>query len=703
MAEISSGKEFSKSKKGWYKRWTAEIDAAQKAQEKWIKAGTKTVSRYLAEKKAFGDDMKSLNLFHANVSTLRAMLFGTSPKVDVDRTNADANDDAARVAAEMMERMLNIEFEDPGSTTKEDLQGALEDRLLPGLGTVRVRYEVETETTEYAAITTVNESGEEVELAPSYSEDSLLSETAPTDYVHWKDFLWSPAKTWPEVRWVAFKVRMTPDEAAKRFGKKIAKKLPTGKDSIARDNEDDLIEEFVKDAWNRITLWEIWCKEHRTVYWICPGYDDLLDEQEDPLQLQGFFPCPRPMIANATTSAFMPTPDFKFSEGLYNSIDELTTRISILTDAIRMVGVYDTSNSELAQMLGSSMDNVMIPVDNWAAFAEKGGIKGQVDWLPIEMVSNVLSTLTEKRQQDISLLNDITGMSDILRGASSGPVKSSAEKTLEAKFGSVRVQSLQDQFADFASQLMRIKAEIISIHFDDETIVGQSNAQNSMDAELIPQALELLRNPAEFAWRVAIKPESVAMVDYAQLKEERVEYIQSISLFLQSALGLAEYAPESVPVLLEMLKWGMAGFKGSSQIEGVLDRAIQGLQQQGQEDEKPDADKQKSEATMAEIQAKSQARLAEITADKEAKLEVIQAELRKDIQKFDNEANRDVQEANRKHQMELREIQAEMEAEIEVRLAEKEAELEELREEHRLTMRELEEQREKKVYSEDED
>lgn len=682
---ISSSKDFPNTKTGMYKKWQAELEAGRKAKRKWVKQGGKVVKRFLGDKPEDGDLTmhKSLNLFHANTMTLKSLLFGNAPRVDLSRTNTDANDDGARVAAEMLERMLNVEFEDPGLTTTDDLQQALEDRLIPGFGLVRVRYEYETEEVEQEAVMITNSVGESVEVAPPTVESKLLAETAPTEYVHWRDATWSPCRTWSENRWLSFKVQITEDEAAGRWGTRIAKKLPKkGKNTSDYDTDSEDLEDENTDAWNMIELEEIWCKDTRNVYWYCEGYDKILEVVEDPLELQGFWPCPRPMVANLTTTAFMPTPDYKMAEDLYVSIDTLTTRIELLVDALRVVGLYAEEESDgLGNLLNGGLENVMIPVSDWAAFAEKGGIEGVVSWFPVGQIAEVLGNLTAKRQEDIALLSQTTGMADVMRASGGGPVRSAAEKSLEAKFGSVYVQALQDEFARFASDLMRIKAEIISLHFDDETIVGQSGMQYSMDQEAIPEALKLLRDPAEMAWRVQIKPESVAMVDYAQLKEERVEYIQSISLFMQSAMGLVEQSPEAAPVMLEMLKWGMAGFKGSSGIEGVLDRAIQQLQQAQQqpEEEQPDPEQLKAQAAAEAEKAKHQARMEQIEAEKASKLEIIQADLQADLQKMQYSAQADVEEAQAKHEQELAEIAAEAQAQMDEILAEHEAEMAEIR------------------------
>jgi hypothetical protein len=229
-------------------------------------------------------------------------------------------------------------------------------------------------------------------------------------------------------------------------------------------------------------------------------------------------------------------------------------------------------------MLEEGVENDLIPVDNWAMFAEKNGLKGVVDWLPIEQVASVITVLVERRDNQITLLYQVTGMSDIIRGAAQQSGVSATEQSLKAKFASVRVQALQDEFARFATDLQRIKAEIIGKHFSPETILKSSNIMtNSVDAALVPQAIELIKSPSNSQWKIMVRPESMAMVDYAQLKQDRTEYINALGLFLQSSAPIVEFAPSATNILLELLKWGLAGFKGSQQIEGVIDQAISEL------------------------------------------------------------------------------------------------------------------------------
>jgi hypothetical protein len=657
IEKIESAKNYKQTPKGWAKRWAAEMVAADKRVKRWHKQGHRIQARYQDRRgdeahEGLADANKNsyrVNLFHSNTKTLRDMLYGNPPKTDVSRRYADAEDDSARVASTIIQRMLNTSVESSGDDTKSTLGFCLDDRLLPGLGVARVRYDYDSEKEEIPPL--LGESGEE--LAEGYTQETISDERAPVDYVHWDDFRWGWARTWAEVPWIAFRSFIDKDRATDRFGKEKAGKLQYKNKSIPEEAKERLNSDDATDAWDRAEVWEIWNKKTKQVFWWSKGCDEVLDEMEDPLNLYGFWPCPEPMLANCTTSLLLPQPDFAIAQDLYNEIDALETRIGIITTAVRVVGVYDQSAEGIKRMLTEGFENELIPVENWSAFAEGKGLDGKIDWMPVGEIVAALDKLVAMRGDAMSLLYEVTGMSEIMRGAN-GPDRETADAAgSKRQFASVRVQGLQEDFSRFASDLMALRAEIISKHFSPETIVRQSNIASTPDAEFIPQAIQVIKTPQDSMWKIKIEPETLAMMDYARLKRERADFIQGLAQFLQAAMPLAEMDPNAIGPLLIMLKWSMAGFKGSNEIEGVLDKAIDQMQKAGQQEkpEEPDpaqlkmeADKQKHqnsmqlEATkhqnaMQAIQAKAQFDIEELKAELQKELTVIREETQAEIQR----------------------------------------------------------------------
>jgi len=625
-----------------YAFWVDEIKASQKMLETFTKQADRTVKRYLGKDSrtlsgAASSEFK-LNLFHSNVQTIGSMLYGNLPKVDVSRRYADSSDDVGRVAAVTMERLLNLDIQQNGSEYDSVLRSTLFDRLVSGLGCARVRYEADIE-------------GEQ-----------LVSESAPIEYYYWGDVLWSWGRNFSEIRWVGFRNYLGKEEVEERFGEHAANNLTYKKQKVLEEQD---LDSNLDDTRQQAQVWEIWDKKERKVTWVSEGYDRALDSQGDPLQLDGFFPIPPFFLANPTTSIYIPTPDYVLAQDLYSQVDILQERIAIITEAVKVVGVYDAGADGVQRMLKEGYDNDLIPVDNWALFAEKGGIKGQVDWFPIETVVNALDKLRELRSDAIGLLQQVTGMSDIMRGEVGNQYEGVGQSAMKAKFGSVRVQALQDQFARFASDLMQLKAEVIAKHFSPETIAKNANMQFSPDRDLVPPAIQLIKQPDEARLRIDIRPESVAMVDFASLKVERTDYLNAISMFMQSASPLMESDPAAKPFLLQLLQWGLAGFKGSQEIEGVIDRAIEASVEEAK-NPKPDPAQQAQQMQQQMEQMKLQGELQKIQAKQAADQAIREQDKQADIETAMASHQAKMAETNAALQAKLAEIEAKAMADMQV-------------------------------------
>jgi hypothetical protein len=659
---LESRSDFKDNPSDQYRYWQQELGASSSRLRKFRNMGTKIVSRFLGGSKTSADSRDSdtrsgtfrLNLFHSNVVTLQSMLYVDLPQVLVTRRFDDPNDDEGRVASMIMERLLNNDIQENGEEYECTLKAALQDRLLPGLGVARVRYEVETGAD------------------PETGEEVVTFEDAPVDYYHWRDVGWGWGRTFADLPWVAFRTWMKKDEVSERFGEEAAEGVQLKQESVVTNPQEEPQEADEDSPWRKAEVWEIWDKESRKIVWLSPGYDKVLDTRDDTLGLSGFFPCAPFLLANQTTSLYVPVADFYLAQDLYNEVDILQTRISIITEAVKVVGVYDRSAEGIGRMFKEGTDNDLIPVDNWALFAEKGGISGQIDWVPIADISETLLRLRELRDEAIGLLQQVTGMSDIMRGELGGQYEGVGQSQLKAKFGSVRVQALQDDLAKFASDLLQLKAEVISRHFEPETIARRANVDKTFDVETIPAAIQLIKDPDAARLRVKVKPESVGMADYAQLKQERTDYISSIASFFQAVGPIFQEEAGAKPYFLELLKWGLAGFKGSNEIEAVMDKAIEVSNQAAiaaanepdEGDEKTQQEKAKNEGQMQLENLKHENTLMQIEAKMNADLQIRQNDLQADMQTKQNEMQAEMQQGQAEMHIQLAQIQAKMVADI---------------------------------------
>jgi hypothetical protein len=488
------------------------------------------------------------------------------------------------------------------------MRGAVEDFLVPGMGQLWMRYEP-------TFVKQPNPAYVEGETPAEEQEQEVIGdEHVATDYVYWRDFLWSPARTWREVRWVARAIYMTRDELVRKFGQEIGDAVPL---NATKGKENSNLP--ANDPWQKACVWEIWNKPARKVCWYVEGFDRLLAESSDPLGLLDFFPCPMPLAANVTTTAFVPKADYEMLRDQYVELDVVCARIGLLEDAIRVVGVYNKDVPELAKMLNSGGSNLMVSADNWAMFAEKGGVKGSVDWFPLDMVVEALNKLRETKQSIIHDLYELTGLSDIMRGNTNANETATAQQ-LKAQFGSVRMQHTQGALAMFVQQALSIKAEIIAGHFQPETIKRQSLIEFTPDAQLADQAVQRLKDKRLAYYSLEVDPDTMAMADYAAEQEARTNCIQAVAQFMQAAAPLVQMKPEATPFLLQVLQWFLASFKAGKQIEGVLDQAVRAISQAGPQQPDP-AQQAMQQAQLKKVQsegAKNQSAAVKNIADAQA-------------------------------------------------------------------------------------
>ena len=601
QAKITSDSDFKNSPAGLAQRWQTEIEAASKELGNFHKDANRITQRYLDKRDAYGRDESKVNLFWSTMQVLLSMLYARPPKADVSRSWQDYDDDVARVAGTIMQRMLNRSFDDNVSPWDANVRQGIEDWLVVGLGQVWLRYEVETE--EYEVPPVFDEFGQE--LSPAQMAERITNEDAPCDYVYWEDFFWSPARTWHEVRWVARRVYMTKDQLEARFGEEIARIVPLSGNTKPKDINDQTTK---FDPWSKAEVFEIWCKEKRKVYWYARGCDVILDVKDDPLHLDNFFPCPKPVVANVTSSNFQPRADYIFAQDQFQELDEINTRITWLTRAAKVVGVYDKSAEGIQRLFNQGTENQLIPVDNWAMFAERGGVKGQVDFIPIQDVVNAIDHLRQYRQDKVMQIYEVLGISDIMRGSSKASETAAAQQ-IKAQFGSTRIQLKQFYIAEWITGALRIKAEIICKHFQPETIIKRSNIERTPDAQYAMQAIQLLKDEEMAEYRINIEADSMAALDWAAERDAAVQFMQGLGAFISQVAPMAQQVPGAAPVLLSLLQWSVSKFRVSTQIEAVLDQAIGGLKQTMGQPKPPDPMQQaivaEKQAGAAERQAKA--------------------------------------------------------------------------------------------------
>ena len=643
-------------------RWNAELEAAEKISERWRKDAKRISERYTLEKRSqsmwdgYDSTLGDFNILHSNIQTMLPAVFGREPIPVVMRRHMDP-DPVARLAAQILERALKTELEtdnllDIGSRVALDL-------LLVGRGVPWVRYSPK--------IGTVEEQGE-----------ILTGARTPIDYILWSDFLHAPKTTWTEVAnegWVARRVSMTRDQGIKRFGDKF-KECPLRETGAGMEDREDWDER--REVIGRASVWELWDAQTKTVYWFCRDYQDaMLDERPDPLSIDGFFPCPMPAFGTVGNAKMVPTPDYLQYEKLADELDRQTMRISVLSGALRVAGIYDASMEGLGQLLSDDGEsqNRLIPVTNFNA-VQGQGLDGAIQFLPLDAIAEALVGLYDARQRTKDILYEVSGLSDIMRGQVD-PREKLGQSRLKGQFASQRLQSKVQVMEQTMRDALRIKAEIMAEHYEPqhlrqlsgydfmpETInireqaaaqaeqmaqQMQQQMQQAQEQGMPPQPMPQLPDPAQMAeqaveqafqtavqllkdekmrgFRLDIETNSTLLIDDDEEKQRRSEFIESAGSFLERSLPLAMQVPQVAPLLLDMLLFNVRGFRAGRQLEASFEQAVETLKAPPPEEEGPSPEEQQAQMQMQMEQQKSEMEMQVLQAKSQADMQTTQANM----------------------------------------------------------------------------
>jgi hypothetical protein len=179
---------------------------------------------------------------------------------------------------------------------------------------------------------------------------------------------------------------------------------------------------------------------------------------------------------------------------------------------------------------------------------------------------------------------------------------------------------MQEDVARFAKDLLRIKAEIICAHFQPQTIALMAGvAQMQEPPEVIAQAMAILKNEDLRGFRIDITADSLTQLDDEADKQSRVEFMAATSQFLERTVAAAQAAPELLPLMSEMLLFGVRGFKVGRTVEGAFDRTLAMLNQPKPPQPNPQAEAMQAEMQFraAQMQAGQQAEQAKLMIERE--------------------------------------------------------------------------------------
>ena len=444
------------------------IDALKKAETAFSKYNSvcDNVSKYYADLEKLSQSAdRQFQIFWSNLGVLLPSIYSRAPKPVVVSRFKDRRE-LPRKASELLERSLSslLDIEDMHDT----LCQVRDDLGNDARGVAWLRYHAEM------------------------GEDGALAESVKFDHIFREDFLHEPARKWSEVGWVARRAWITREAGKQRFGEAWI--------DINYIDAPDTEDEYTVEQ--KAEVWEIWDKLDRRVIWVHPEKDKFLDVREPMIDVKGFFPCPRPAYATKERKSLIPVPDFLFYKDQIEEINELTARISGLAESLRMKGFYaagaeDVSEAVETALRSTSNHSVLVPVPNMAAMGP-GGMRDAIQWLPMKDVAETIMHLIALRKQVIDDVYQITGISDIMRGATEKEETLGAQQ-LKAQYGSVRVRNKQEEMVRIARDLIRMAGEVMAENFQPDTFLKMSQIDDLPQAEQVQQQIMQIEQQVEQA------------------------------------------------------------------------------------------------------------------------------------------------------------------------------------------------------------
>lgn len=607
--------------KDFVKKWMKEISDAMKREKKYREIGQKCVKLYEAK----NPDLVPFNILYSNTETLAPAVYNARPIPIVTRRYKDA-DPSGKAVAEVSTRILKflIDTEGRDYDNYDDLmQPAVLDGLITNRGVTRFRY---------------------------MAQEGQIPECVYGEAVRWDKFFHGYARTWKKVPWIGFEWDMSKDELKKNFPK-----APLADLRFTANQEDYDLEDKAEDrdelaGVKTYKVYEIWDKITGKVFFLSPCCpDETLRYVDDPLGLSSFFPIPKPLNFMRKVTTLVPTPLYQQYAQQANELNDLTRRLKAIIKAIKYRGAYNSTVDGIEKMLMAE-DNELVPVENMQSMPDNTGMDKLIYTVPVNELAQTAQSLYQQREQVKQVIYEITGISDILRGASVASETATAQN-IKNQWGTLRLKKMQKEVQRYCRESLAIMLEIAAARFEIQTMqqmtglpfltngqkqqiqqqqeaaaqqaaMAQAMGQQAPELPALPpeveQALQapswedieaIMQNDVTMHYKTDIETNSTIDAEAVQDKSDIAELMNAISQFLNGVAPLVQEGALPIDVAKAMLLVVARRFNFGSQLEDALNTM---KAPEPKSDPVADAKAQAEQARASAEQAKSQAEMDKI-------------------------------------------------------------------------------------------
>lgn len=389
---------------------------------------------------------------------------------------------------------------------------AIDDYLSVSLGVVRIK--LDSEIKQAPVPGSMNMMGQ-----PQF-EEQIGEQRMRWEYVSWNCFGWMPCNSWEAVNWVYFKHPMTQAECQKKFGRTVR---GTKQTKHSERNESWLQ--------NTVDIYEIWDKVSRKVLFVAKGEQEPIQVVDDPLELEGFFPMPDPMMHNIPSDELIPKPDYNYIEEYDKELNDLQERRKNLLKQIKSTGAYEKGLPELAGIMDLD-DGQLLAVQNLAGrMASAGGQDAAIFWMPIKEKVEALVQLTMQIQVVKAQVDEILGISDIVMGTTKASETATAQE-IKGRWVGVRLTRKRELVQYTVREMFRIMAQLLVSHITPE------NLQRMTQIQLTQEMSQLMQNDTMMDFIIDVETQSTVAKDEDSERRTHQEMLNGVAQFSQAVLPM---------------------------------------------------------------------------------------------------------------------------------------------------------------------
>jgi hypothetical protein len=612
-----------KGKEALIEIWKKEIENSIKYHQKSKELAKEFQNIYDGENDRYAK--KSYPIFWSNTQTLKPLLFSKLPKVNITQSFFK-DDEISRIASEVIERLITYLLKE--SDAENQIEKIRDAYLIQGIGIPRIVFvppePIESKSKKKKTIK--NEEGEEIETEEeeTFYDVDEEKKSFKLEFVDYQHFLKSTEKEWERVRWIAFKKYYSRAELIDYFGEEIGKKVKMSNTKFEHLPQ----QEQENEIFQLCEVWEIWDKENQICHFITfAGEGAVLNSEKEFYNLKNFFPIPMPMGLNENRS-LLPSPLYKQYKNLAEDLSRLHDRIVNLTDQAKFTGAY-TSFAEQ-----KDIENIMNGEDGeFSALQTTANIddaRKLIVFKPLTEIANTITILRNEKTQLKIDIQEITGLSDILRGATVASETATAQQ-LKGNFAISRIQPLQKEVEFTIRDTIRLLTELaveklplveiikitglkivdvglilnnarqtIEINkqeaidllnpqdpdyqqklmmLEQQAQVGLEKTKKDLQEQLkgfvielknLPKLNKILKDDKMRCISIDIETDSTIKIDQNQEKMDRMEYVRTISQTLQALAPAVQTGIINKKALSEMIIFASKPLKVGRNLEDYL-------------------------------------------------------------------------------------------------------------------------------------